>query len=94
VQVDDEMLRRLARSSGLTRAEVRHVLEFDVVTLPVGVVQPALLRRLRKAHRLRRDLGLSMDAVVIILRLLDRLEALDGKRASSVTVTVLDHERP
>jgi MerR-like DNA binding protein len=93
VQVDDEMLRRLARSSGLTRAEVRHVLEFDVVTLPGGVVQPALLRRLRKAHRLRRDLGLSMDAVVIILRLLDRLETLEGKRASSVTVTVVDHER-
>jgi MerR HTH family regulatory protein len=93
VQVDDEMLRRLARSSGLTRAEVRHVLEFHVVTLPGGVVQPALLRRLRKAHRLRRDLGFSMDAVVIILRLIDRLETLEGKRASSVTVTVVDHER-
>jgi hypothetical protein len=94
VLVDDEMLRMLARASGLTRADVRHVLEFDVVTLSGGVVQPALLRRLRKAHRLRRDLGLSMDAVVIILRLLDRLEALEGKRASSVTVTVLDRGRP
>jgi hypothetical protein len=94
VQVDEEIVRRLARSSGLTRAEVRHVLEFYVGAVPGGVVQPALLRRLRKAHRLRRDLGLSMDAVVIILRLLDRLERLEGTGAGSVTVTVVDHERP
>jgi MerR-like DNA binding protein len=91
--VDEEVLRGLARSSGLTRAEVRHVLELEVVELPGGVMQPALVRRLRKAHRLRRDLGLSMDAIVIILRLLDRLEALEGSRGSSVRVTVLDHER-
>jgi hypothetical protein len=30
-------------------------------------------------RRLRRDLGLSMDAVVIIQRLLDRIEALESR---------------
>jgi hypothetical protein len=44
-------------------------------------------------RRLRRDLGLSLDAVVIIVRLLDRLEAIEGSSASTMTVRVMD-ERP
>jgi MerR HTH family regulatory protein len=80
VAVDSDLVRRLARSSGLTRSEVGQFLELDVVTVSESTVRPALLRRLRRVRRLRRDLGLSLDAVVIILRLLDRIEALEGSR--------------
>jgi hypothetical protein len=42
---------------------------------------------------MRRDLGLSLDAVVIIMRLLDRIETLEGSRPYGVTARVLD-QRP
>jgi hypothetical protein len=90
VAVDDEVIRRLARSSGLSRSEVSHFLELEVVTLPGGVVRPALLRRLRRVRRMRRDLGLSLEAVAIILRLLDRIEVLEGRRTGAVTARVVD----
>jgi hypothetical protein len=91
--VDSELVRRLARSSGLSRSEVSHFLELDVVTLSDQTVRPALVRRLRRVRRMRRDLGLSLDAVVIIMRLLDRIETLEGSRPYGVTARVLD-QRP
>jgi hypothetical protein len=90
VAVDDEMVRRLARSSGLSRSEVSHVLELDVVTLSDGTVRPAVLRRLRRVRRMRRDLGLSLEAVAIIMRLLDRIEVLEGGRTRTVAARVVD----
>lgn len=78
---DDDVMRRLARSSGLSRAEVGHLVELEVVVAESGAPEMALIRRLRRARRLRRDLGLSFDAVAIILRLLDRIELLE--RAAS-----------
>jgi hypothetical protein len=90
VALDNELVRRLARSSGLSRSEITHFLELDVVTLSDGTVRPALVRRLRRVRRMRRDLGLSLDAVVIILRLLDRIEALEGSRPPGVTARILD----
>jgi hypothetical protein len=90
---DDDVVRQLARSSGLTRAEISYFLELKVVNVSPGPIQPALIQRLRRMRRLRRDLGLSLDAVVIIVRLLDRLEAIEGSSASTMTVRVMD-ERP
>jgi hypothetical protein len=78
---DDEVMRRLAMSSGLSRAEVGRLVELEVVVAGPGAPDAALVRRLRRARRLRRDLGLSFDAVAIILRLLDRIELLE--RAAS-----------
>lgn len=75
-----ELLVRLARSSGLSRGEIRRFVELGVVRLRDGPVEPAQVRRLRRAGRLRHDLGLSVDAVVIILRLLDRIDVLEGTR--------------
>lgn len=75
-----ELLGRLARYSGLSRGEIRRLVGLGVVRVKDGPVEPALVRRLRRARRLRHDLGLSVDAVVIILRLLDRIEALEGTR--------------
>lgn len=87
--VEDDVLRRLARSSGLTRTEVRRFLRLEVVTSVAGELDPALILRLRRARRLRRDLGLSPDAVEIILRLLERLEALEGREDRGPTPRVL-----
>jgi hypothetical protein len=78
---DDDVMLRLARSSGLSRAEVGRLVELEVVVAGPGAPDTVLVRRLRRARRLRRDLGLSFDAVAIILRLLDRIELLE--RAAS-----------
>src|SRR5262249_18426242 len=73
---ENDLLRRLARSTGLTRMEIRRFVDLDVLLVRGGLVETTMTRRLRRARRLRRDLGLSLDAVAIILRLLDRIEAL------------------
>jgi hypothetical protein len=90
VVVDNDVVRRLARSSGLSRSEVSHFLELDVVTLSDGIVRPAVLRRLRRVRRMRRDLGLSLEAVAIIMRLLDRIEVLEGGGTRTVAARVVD----
>lgn len=91
--LDGELIRRLARSSGLSRSEVTHLLELEMITLPDQTVRPSLVRRLRRVRRMRRDLGLSIDAVVIIMRLLDRIEMLEGSRPRGLTARVVDQER-
>jgi hypothetical protein len=93
VAVDGDLLHRLARSSGLRPTEVRHFLQLGVITLTDGGVQPAMVRRLRRARRLRRDLGLSMDAIVIILRLVERIETLEGTKPRGVVARVIDDRR-
>jgi hypothetical protein len=40
------------------------------------------VRRLRRIRRLRRDLGLDVEAVAIVVRLLDRIEALERRPSS------------
>jgi hypothetical protein len=80
----------LARSTGLRTDEVRRLVQLEVVAVSGEPVRPALLRRLRRVRRLRRDLGLSLDAAIIIVRLLDRIEALEGTRVRSRRARVLD----
>jgi len=87
---EDALLRGLARTSGLRTDEVRRLVQLEVVTLSGETLQPALLRRLRKVRRLRRDLGLSLDAAIIVVRLLDRIEALEAARPRYRRVRVLD----
>jgi DNA-binding transcriptional MerR regulator len=94
VPPEDELLQRLARSSGLRVEEVRQLVELRVVAVGDGAVRPALLRRLRRVRRLRRDLGLSLDAIVIVVRLLDRIEVLEGVRARRRGVRVIDEPLP
>jgi DNA-binding transcriptional MerR regulator len=91
VAPEDDLLRSLARASGLSQRELRRFVQVGIVTFAGEPVQPALLRRLRRVRRMRRDLGLSLDAIVIILRLLDRLEALEGRTPPAGTsITVLE----
>ncbi|MGH7777699.1 MAG: chaperone modulator CbpM [Candidatus Dormibacterales bacterium] len=42
------------------------------------VVDEIAVRRLRRVHRLRRDLGLDLHAIAIIVRLIERLERAEG----------------
>ena len=79
VEAEEQILGRLARSSGLRRQEVREFVRFEVVAISEGPLEAVVLRKLRRARRLRRDLGLPTEAVVIILRLLDRIEAVEGR---------------
>jgi hypothetical protein len=87
---EDDRLRMLARSSGLRTAEVRRLVQLEIVAVGGETMQPALLRRLRRVRRLRRDLGLSLDAAIIVIRLLDRIDALEGERRGRLRVRVLD----
>jgi len=74
-------------------APVRLLVQLDVVVVAGEVLQPALVRRLRRIRRLRRDLGLSLDAAIIVLRLLDRIDELEGTRLGSPRARVLDDPR-
>ena len=87
--LDEQAVRRLARLAGLRIAEVRLLVELEVVS-PSAEAHPVVLRRLRRVRRLRRDLGLSIDAVVIIVRLLDRIDVLEGRSARTGEARVLD----
>ena len=74
---ENRLVHRLARSSGLSRSEVRRYVRLEVFSSADAPLSPELVRRLRRARRLRQDLGLSVDAVEIVLRLLDRIDALE-----------------
>lgn len=87
---EDARLRALARSAGLRTPEVRRLVQLRVVAVEDGTVQPALLRKLRRIRRLRRDLGLSLDAAIIVVRLIERIEVLEGERAGASRARVLD----
>jgi hypothetical protein len=79
---EGDALRRLARSSGLSVREVRRFVDLEVVQVGGGPAGPALVARLRRLRRLRYDLGLSVDATVIVIRLLDRIEVLEARKRS------------
>ena len=87
---EDELVAILARSSGLRRADIRRFVQVEVLSLDERLLEPRVIRRLRRLHRLRRDLGLSLDAGMVVLRLLDRIEALEGQRRWSGAVRVVE----
>ena len=90
---EDELVAVMARSSGLRRADVRRFVQVEALSVDERLLQPRVIRRLRRLHRLRRDLGLSLDAGMVVLRLLDRIEALEGQRRWSGAVRVLEDRR-
>lgn len=85
---EEDALRGLARSSGLSRREIRTLIDLEAVQLSDRAGGAELIRRLRRVRRLRRDVGLSLDAAVIVLRLMERIEALQGVSAPRVAVRV------
>jgi hypothetical protein len=94
VAVDEHALRRLARSSGLTRAEVRRYLELEVVDRRREPGGAALVVTLRRVHRLRRDLGLSLDAAAIVVRLVDRIEHMQKAGRRPVIARIVEDATP
>jgi hypothetical protein len=89
--IDEQALRRLARSSGLTRADVRRYLELEAIDVRTG---PALVLTLRRVRRLRRDLGLSLDAAAIVVRLVERIEELQEARRRPVIARIVEDATP
>jgi hypothetical protein len=93
VAADEATLRRLARASGLSTLELRRYMQIEETTVE-AVPAASLAARMRRVGRLRRDLGLSFDAIAVIVRLLDRIDALEGRTRSRLTVRIVDEEPP
>jgi len=78
---------------GVGRRELQAYEAAGLLTLAEAGPSEADLRRVRRIRRLRRDLGLSYDAIEVVLRLVDRLEAAEHaeipERRPTVRITVL-----
>jgi DNA-binding transcriptional MerR regulator len=82
------------RSARVTRRELVLYQSHGLLVLEPGE-QPteAQMQRVRRIRRLHRDLGLSYEAIDVVLRLLDRLEAAEApprpERRPALRITVL-----
>jgi DNA-binding transcriptional MerR regulator len=78
---------------GIARRELQAYAAGGLLTLGEAGPTEADLRRARRIRRLRRDLGLSYEAIDVVLRLVDRLEAGEqrggGERRPSARITVV-----
>ncbi|HEV7464664.1 MAG TPA: chaperone modulator CbpM [Candidatus Dormibacteraeota bacterium] len=78
---------------GVPRRELQTYAANGLLLLGEGGPSEADLRRVRRIRRLRRDLGLSYEAIEIVMRLIDRLEAAEQQPRSepraSVRITVV-----
>lgn len=83
-QVATYTLVELARRCGCRREIVARFVAVGLID-PVGgreddpLFEPDALPRLAKALRLRRDLGLHLSAVPLVVELLDRIEELEER---------------
>jgi DNA-binding transcriptional MerR regulator len=73
---------------GVPRRELQTYAANGLLLLAEGGPSEADLRRVRRIRRLRRDLGLSYEAIEIVLRLVDRLEAAEQRPRSEPRPTV------
>lgn len=79
---------------GVTRRELVLYESHGLLLLEPGA-QPteAQMQRVRRIRRLHRDLGLSYEAIDVVLRLLDRLEAAEAaprpERRPALRITVV-----
>ncbi len=80
---------------GMRRRELQTYAANGLLLLGEGGPSEADLRRVRRIRRLRRDLGLSYEAIDIVLRLVDRLEAAERPSHEpprpTVRITVVGH---
>ncbi len=75
--------RRLSDAQQLTGMTRRELALLDAETLDAlssGEVSQEVVWRVRRVRRLRRDLGLQYDAIEIIVRLLDRIDRIEGRQ--------------
>ena|SRR5579872_2715988 len=92
--MSDSRLRSIAERSGMSSRELARCIELELVDLPTGEIGEPTLCRLRSIHRLRRDLGIDLELVAIIVRLLDRIRELEDTQpqAPHFTARVVDGE--
>ena len=62
---------------GVGRRELQTYAASGLLAIADAGPTEADLRRVRRIRRLRRDLGLSYEAIEVVLRLVDRLEAAE-----------------
>jgi DNA-binding transcriptional MerR regulator len=77
---------------GIARRELQAYAASGLLTLDEAGPTESDLRRARRIRRLRRDLGLSYEAIDVVLRLIDRLEAAEqtgGGERPTVRITVI-----
>jgi hypothetical protein len=82
---------RMPRTVG--RRELQTYAANGLLALAGAGPSEADMRRVRRIRRLHRDLGLSYEAIEVVLRLVDRLEASERgeapERRSTVRITVV-----
>jgi hypothetical protein len=75
-----ERRQSLQSVTGLTRRELALLDEATLEVLSTEDVTEETIWRVRRVRRLRRDLGLQYEAIEVIVRLLDRIETLEGEQ--------------
>jgi hypothetical protein len=84
---DEELL----RLTGISRRELDCYDDEVLMAWRAGELDEETVWRIRRVHRLRRQLGLDYEALEIIVRLVDRIERLEGARGGhDITVRVLE----
>ncbi|HVS44003.1 MAG TPA: chaperone modulator CbpM [Candidatus Dormibacteraeota bacterium] len=73
---------------GVGRRELQTYIAGGLVAIADAGPTEADLRRVRRIRRLHRDLGLSYEAIEVVLRLVDRLEAAEHAEADAPRPTV------
>jgi DNA-binding transcriptional MerR regulator len=75
-----DKLTEIARATRVSVSEVRRYHQSGVlVVTDEETVTEHEVRRVRRVRRLRRDLGLDLDSIGIIVRLVERLEELESR---------------
>ena len=79
------------RRAAVARLTRREVLIYQQHGLFIGgdMVSPDAERKVRRIRRLRRDLGLSYDAIALVERLIERIEELEGRSTDDYPVRVI-----
>jgi DNA-binding transcriptional MerR regulator len=74
---------KVARLASVTRISLTEVRRYEragcLVIEQHEEVSERELRRLRRVRRLRRDLGFDLDAIGVIVRLVERVEELQSR---------------
>jgi hypothetical protein len=86
-RADDELL----RLTGITRRELDCYDDELLQAWRGASLDEETVWRIRRVHRLRRQLGLDYDALEIIVRLVDRIEQLEAQAGyQQITVRVIE----
>jgi hypothetical protein len=69
----------VARCSGFPEATLRELMEYGALSAQGEMMSAACVGRLREAARLAGDLELDTPSVALVLRFLERIEALESE---------------